>query len=82
MSDTQLQEVRAISGHAQFGSARGRSRTMESLLSHCPRSDPTFIADECPLVYWLRAKREQWVKPKAVALASMHAQNHTRSWQS
>eukprot|EP00959_Pyramimonas_sp_CCMP1952_P039257 821803-Pyramimonas_sp.AAC.1 len=48
MSDTQLQTVRAISGHAQFGSPRGRSRTMGFLLTDCPRSGPTFIADEYP----------------------------------
>eukprot|EP00959_Pyramimonas_sp_CCMP1952_P043786 915064-Pyramimonas_sp.AAC.1 len=82
MSDTQLQKVRSLSGHAQFGSARGRSRTMEFLLSHCPRSDPTFIADEYPLAYWMKAKWEQWVRPKAMALAFMHAQNHTKTWQS
>eukprot|EP00959_Pyramimonas_sp_CCMP1952_P087189 1824149-Pyramimonas_sp.AAC.2 len=79
MGDAQLHKVRALSGHAQFGSARGRSSTMEFLVSHCPRSDPTFIADEYPLAYWMKAKWGQWVKPKAMALAVMHAQNHTRT---
>eukprot|EP00959_Pyramimonas_sp_CCMP1952_P140284 2935376-Pyramimonas_sp.AAC.1 len=48
-SDTQLKLVRSIAGHALFGTARGRCRTMGCQHSHCPRADPTFAADEYPL---------------------------------
>eukprot|EP00959_Pyramimonas_sp_CCMP1952_P288014 6023073-Pyramimonas_sp.AAC.1 len=60
MSDTQLKQVRGIAGHALFGPERGGCRTMEFQLSHCPRADPTFAADEYPVVYWLRALHGQW----------------------
>eukprot|EP00959_Pyramimonas_sp_CCMP1952_P163078 3408996-Pyramimonas_sp.AAC.1 len=49
MSDTQVQKVRARSGHAELGSAQGRSRTIEFLLSHCPRSDPTIHCGRVPV---------------------------------
>eukprot|EP00959_Pyramimonas_sp_CCMP1952_P270693 5658816-Pyramimonas_sp.AAC.1 len=83
MGDTQLHNGRAQLKRAQFGPVCGSSRTMEFLLpfSHCPRSDPTFIADEYPLAHWMKAKWELSSKPKATALASMHAQNHSRTWQ-
>ena len=82
MSDSQFKQVRAIAGHALFGKARGRCRTMEFQLSHCPRADPTFVADEYPLVYWLRALHANWVKHRAMALAFMQAQNQATTWRS
>eukprot|EP00959_Pyramimonas_sp_CCMP1952_P069834 1457976-Pyramimonas_sp.AAC.1 len=55
---------------------------MEFQLSHCPRADPTFAADEYPVVYWLRALHGQWVKQRAMALAFMQAQNNCLTWRS
>eukprot|EP00959_Pyramimonas_sp_CCMP1952_P441038 9233222-Pyramimonas_sp.AAC.1 len=55
---------------------------MEFQLSHCPRADPTFAADEYFLVYWLRAMHGQWVKQRAMALAFMQAQNNCHTWRS
>eukprot|EP00959_Pyramimonas_sp_CCMP1952_P350731 7348240-Pyramimonas_sp.AAC.1 len=52
---------------------------MEFQLSHCPRADPTFAADEHPLVYWLRALHGEWVKHRAMASAFMQAQNQLRT---
>ena len=43
---------------------------------------PAFIADEYHLIFWLKAKWEEWVKPRAMALAFVHAQMHTETWQS
>eukprot|EP00959_Pyramimonas_sp_CCMP1952_P045589 952500-Pyramimonas_sp.AAC.2 len=50
MSDTQLHKVRALSGHAQFGSARERSRTMSFLyLIVLDRTQPSLLMS----IHWL-----------------------------
>eukprot|EP00959_Pyramimonas_sp_CCMP1952_P384040 8048599-Pyramimonas_sp.AAC.1 len=60
MTDSRIEGLRAALAYASFGTAKGRSRTLEFMLSSNPASYPEYQANILPPVAWSRAGREGW----------------------
>eukprot|EP00959_Pyramimonas_sp_CCMP1952_P350244 7338125-Pyramimonas_sp.AAC.1 len=71
--DAQLASLRATAAFAIFGPPRGRSRTVEFMLSDDPKCDPTYDANALPLVTWLKAFWLGWATPNQMKMAHSYA---------
>eukprot|EP00959_Pyramimonas_sp_CCMP1952_P148105 3098995-Pyramimonas_sp.AAC.1 len=60
ITGSRIKGLRAALAYASLGTAKGRSRTLEFMLSSNPASDPGLQANILPLIAWSRAAREGW----------------------
>eukprot|EP00959_Pyramimonas_sp_CCMP1952_P177083 3701255-Pyramimonas_sp.AAC.1 len=74
MTDSRIKGLRAALAYASFGTAKGRSRTLEFMLSSNPASDPEYQANFLPLIAWSRAAREGWAATEAMRACFSAAQ--------
>ena len=80
--DAQLSSLRATAAFSIFGAPRGRSRTIEFMLSDDPKADPTYDANALPLVTWLKAIWKGWATPNQMKVALNFAQGKPGNWGS
>ena len=78
--DAQLASLRATAAFSIFGAPRGRSRTIEFMLSEDPKADPTYDANALPLVTWLKALWKGWATQDQMKLAFKFANGKAGNW--
>ena len=78
--DAQLASLRATAAFSIFGAPRGRSRTIEFMLSEDPKADPTYDANALPLVTWLKALWKGWATQDQMRLAFKFANSKAGNW--